>query len=251
MRQVFRQQTTRAVVRQPLAPLGPRPADRRGAPMLAVAALIMLAQVTTQAAQTERYLIDSTGNVVTSPTAGVCVHTSEWKPGTGVPPCDPEAAKQVAAPAAPTPPPPAPKLAPAPKPVVAQAPPPQKISFAADVLFDFNKATLKTSAVKPLDDLVQRLNNATVSGISVVGHTDRLGRTEYNQKLSQQRARAVADYLVSHGIAANKVRVEGRGETQPQTRAGACNGLPRTKAIGCLQPDRRVDVEISGTKPAI
>jgi len=81
--------------------------------------------------------------------------------------------------------------------------------------------------------------------------TDRLGRAESNQKLSQERARVVADYLVSHGIAADKVRAEGRGETQPQTPAGACNGLSRPKMIVCLQPDRRVDVEVSGTKPAL
>jgi len=218
--------------------------------MLAAAALFMtLAQVTTHAAETERYLIDSAGNPVTSATTGACVQTSEWKPGSGVPPCDPEAAKRVAAPAAPAPAPP-PKPAPAPKPVAAKVPPPQKISFSADVLFDFNKATLKTTAVKPLDDVVQLLKRASFSAISVVGHTDRLGRPEYNQKLSQQRARSVADYLVSHGIAADKVRAEGRGETQPQTRAGACNGLSRPKAIACLQPDRRVDVEVSGTKPA-
>ena len=198
MRQVIRQQKTCAAMCRSLVSLRLRTAGGRAVSMLAAAALFMtLAQATTHAAETGRYLIDSGGNVVMSPTAGVCVQTSEWKPGTGVPPCDPEAAKKVAAP---TPPPPAPApkpaAAPAPKPVVAQAAP-QKISFAADVLFEFNKATLKTSAVKPLDDVVQLLNNATFSAISVVGHTDRLGRAEYNKKLSQQRARAVADYLVS------------------------------------------------------
>ena len=223
-------------------------ACKRAASMLAAAALFMtLAQATTHAAQTERYLIDSTGEVVTSPTAGVCVQTSEWKPGTGVPPCDPEAARKVAAPAAPKPAL-APEPAPAPRPAVVRAARVQKISFAADVLFDFNKAALKSSAVKPLDDLVQLLTGATLGAISVVGHTDRLGRAESNQKLSQERARVVADYLVSHGIAADKVRAEGRGETQPQTRAGQCKDLSRAKLIPCLQPDRRVDVEISGTK---
>src|SRR5262249_53976965 len=241
LRQVIRQQKTCAVMCQSFVSLRRRPAGGRAGSMLAAAVLfVTLAQGTSPAAQTERYLMDSTGNVVTSPTAGVCVQTSEWKPGTGVPPCDPEAARKVAAPT-PPPPPAAKPAAPAPKPVVAQAPPPQKISFSADVLFDFNKATLKTTAVKPLDDVVQLLNRANVSAISVVGHTDRLGRPEYNQKLSQKRARAVADYLVSHGIAADKVRAEGRGETQPQTKSGACKGLSRAKMIACLQPDRRVD----------
>jgi len=253
LRQIIRQQKTCAAMCRSLVSLRLRTAGGRAVSMLAAAALFMtLAQATTHAAETGRYLIDSGGNVVMSPTAGVCVQTSEWKPGTGVPPCDPEAAKKVAAPTPPPPPPsPATKpAAPAPKPVVAQAAP-QKISFAADVLFEFNKATLKTSAVKPLDDVVQLLNGATFSAISVVGHTDRLGRPEYNKKLSQQRARAVADYFVSHGIPADKVRAEGRGETQPTTRAGGCNGLSRAKLITCLQPDRRVDVEVSGTKPAI
>jgi len=252
LNQVILQQKTCSVLYRSLISLCSRPAGKRAASRLAVAALFTTLPVTTYAAQTERYLIDSAGNVVMSPTAGVCVHTSEWKPGTGIPPCDPEAAKQVVAPAAPAPKAvAAPKPAPAPKPAVAQAPPPQKISFSADVLFDFNKAVLKTTAAKPLDEVVKLLNNATFSAISVVGHTDRLGRPEYNQKLSQKRARAVADYLVSHGIASDKVRAEGRGETQPQTKAAACKGLSRAKQITCLQPDRRVDVEVSGTKPAI
>src|SRR5262245_21139161 len=99
LRKVIRWQTACAIVHQSPVPLRSHPAGRRAGSALAAAALFMaLAQVPTHAAQTERYLIDSTGNVVTSPTAGVCVQTSEWKPGTGIPPCDPEAAKQVAAP---------------------------------------------------------------------------------------------------------------------------------------------------------
>src|SRR5262245_56136903 len=99
LRQVIREQNTRAVGCQSFISLRPRPADGPAASMLVASVLfifITLAQGPAHAAQTERYLTDSTGNVVTSPAAGVCVQTSEWKPGTGVPPCDPEAAKKVA-----------------------------------------------------------------------------------------------------------------------------------------------------------
>ena len=196
------------------------------------------------AVKTDAYLTDTYGNVVTSSTTSSCWRTNEWRPNLGIPPCDKVAAPKVAAPAV------APR--PAPKPVVAPPPAPkpapQKFSFSADVLFDFDKAALKPAATKPLDDLVHTLKGASFESISVVGHTDRLGSAKYNMQLSQRRAKAVQDYLVVHGISAAKVRAVGRGETEPKTRPGDCKNLPRSKLIACLQPDRRVDVEVSGSK---
>ena len=69
-----------------------------------------------------------------------------------------------------------------------------------------------------------------------------------NQKLSERRAQAVKDYLVSRDIAANRINADGKGETQPVTRAGACSGAKSAKVIACLQPDRRVHAEVTGTK---
>jgi len=84
--------------------------------------------------------------------------------------------------------------------------------------------------------------------IIAVGHTDRLGSDAYNQKLSEKRAAAVKTYLVGKGIEANKVYTEGKGEKQPKTGT-TCKGEKKTKAlVDCLQPDRRVDIEIIGTQ---
>ena len=84
--------------------------------------------------------------------------------------------------------------------------------------------------------------------ILVVGHTDRIGSDSYNQKLSEKRAAAVKEYLVAKGIEANRVYTEGKGEKQPVT-GDKCKGNAPTKAlIECLQPDRRADIEIIGTK---
>ena len=86
------------------------------------------------------------------------------------------------------------------------------------------------------------------SRVLVVGHTDRLGSLKHNQGLSERRAAAVKTYLVSKGIEANRVYTEGKGKTQPVT-GDKCKGNAKTKAlIECLQPDRRADIEIIGTK---
>ena len=84
--------------------------------------------------------------------------------------------------------------------------------------------------------------------ILVVGHTDRIGSAAYNKKLSERRAAAVKTYLVSKGIEANRVYTEGKGVKQPVT-GDKCKSNKASKAlIECLQPDRRADIEIIGTK---
>ena len=86
--------------------------------------------------------------------------------------------------------------------------------------------------------------------INVTGHTDRIGRQAYNQKLSSQRAEAVSTYLVdSAGIAASKINARGVNGSDPVTKPGDCVGTKVTPAlISCLQPDRRVDIEVTGQR---
>ncbi|MCP6769369.1 OmpA family protein, partial [Klebsiella pneumoniae] len=81
-----------------------------------------------------------------------------------------------------------------------------------------------------------------------IGHADRIGSKAYNQKLSVRRAEAVRKYLTDKGIAPNRVYTDGKGKTQPVTKAGDCKMKNRKALITCLQPDRRVAVEVSGTK---
>ena len=84
--------------------------------------------------------------------------------------------------------------------------------------------------------------------IIAVGHTDRFGSDAYNQKLSEKRAAAVKAYLVSKGIEANRIYTEGKGKKNPVTKPDQCPGPKSKKTIACLQPDRRVDIELIGTK---
>jgi OOP family OmpA-OmpF porin len=124
----------------------------------------------------------------------------------------------------------------------------EKITVAADALFDFNKAVLRPEGKAKLDELVSKAKAIKLEVILAVGHTDRIGSDAYNQKLSEKRAAAVKEYLVAKGIEANRVYTEGKGEKQPVT-GNKCKGEKKSKAlIDCLQPDRRVDIEVIGTK---
>ncbi len=123
-----------------------------------------------------------------------------------------------------------------------------KVTVAADALFDFNKAVLRPEGKAKLDELVSKAKAIKLEVILAVGHTDRIGGDAYNQKLSEKRAAAVKEYLVAKGIEANRVYTEGKGEKQPVT-GDKCKGEKKSKAlIDCLQPDRRVDIEVIGTK---
>jgi len=198
-------------------------------------------------AQERVYVIDQRDVVAKSGT-GLCWRTGYWTPAAAAKDpagcecdkdllpkevCEPKMAE--AAPAA------APAAA-GPKPSG------EKITVAADALFDFNKAVLRPAGKEKLDELVSKAQAIKLEVILAVGHTDRIGGDAYNQKLSEKRAAAVKEYLVAKGIEANRVYTEGKGEKQPVT-GDKCKGNAKTKAlIDCLQPDRRVDIEVIGTK---
>jgi len=204
------------------------------------------------------YVIDNRG-VVSRSGFGLCWRTGYWTPqlaattpvvGSEFPAgcecdkdlmpkeaCEPKvAAAPPAAPAAPA--------APAPKPAA------EKITLAADALFDFDKAVLRPEGKAKLDDVVSKLDKIALEVIIAVGHTDRLGGDKYNQKLSERRAQSVKDYLIGKGVEPNRIYTEGKGEAQPKTTG--CNMKPESgknrKLVECLQPDRRVEIEIIGTK---
>jgi OmpA-OmpF porin, OOP family len=89
------------------------------------------------------------------------------------------------------------------------------LSDAGNVLFAFDKSDLTPAARSQLDGLMAKLQNADVVSIKVVGHTDSKGSDAYNQALSERRASSVAAYLLSQGLAPNKLTSEGKGESQP------------------------------------
>lgn len=188
------------------------------------------------------YVLDNRGNVVVDP-FGLCWRDGYWTPAhANVEGCD--GYKKPVPVVAPAPAPAAPAPAPAPAPAVV-VPTSEKVTFAADAFFDFNKATLKPEAKVKMDDMVSKLGDVNLEVIIAVGHTDSIGSDAYNQKLSIKRAEAVKAYLVSKGIEANRVYTEGKGKKQPvapNTINGKDNPEGRAK-------NRRVEIEVVGTRP--
>ncbi len=207
----------------------------------------------TAAAATDAYVTNGTNVNAENPEGvvkngkGECWQTGSWSAAKVVKGCpgwvEPVAAKPVETKPAPAP-------APAPQPVVTT----KKFVLKSDVLFDFNKATLKPEGKDALDKLVEEIKGmaGTKDGSAiVVGHTDRLGSDKYNQALSERRANTVRDYLIAKGAPADKMTVEGRGESQPVT-GDTCNKIKaRAKLIECLQADRRVEIEVKGTQEIV
>lgn len=123
----------------------------------------------------------------------------------------------------------------------------KKFALSSDVLFAFGKANLKPEAAQSLDNLQQEISKVgSLSSVEVAGYTDRIGSDKYNQKLSQERANTVANYLVSKSISPDVIKAVGYGEANPVT-GNTCDAVKGRKAlIACLAPDRRVEVSVSG-----
>lgn len=151
---------------------------------------------------------------------------------------------------APAPAPATPAPAPAPAPVAKPAPAPAKpkvLSVTSVELFEFDKSRLTQVATDKLDrEIVVRFGEfQVIRFINVNGHADRLGSAQYNQKLSERRAEAVKAYLVKQGAEASKIETYGFGKT---LQVKSCPDQKNRKAlIECLQPNRRVVVEVQGT----
>jgi OOP family OmpA-OmpF porin len=223
-----------------------RPYSILKAAMLLLLPLAAVAQGTDK----EGYLLDANRDFVYSGTPGQCWHTGEWTPALAQEPCDPVAKAAAPAPvivaAAPMA---VAEPAPAPAAVVMVAPP-QMMRFSADALFAFDKATISPKGKQVLDDASGKILSLNGEKVRVVGHADRIGTPAYNQKLSESRAYAVRDYLVFKGVPATGMEAVGVGETDPVTKPEDCVGRRSAKIIACLQPDRRVDVEVQGSKAA-
>ena len=171
----------------------------------------------------------------------LCYRTAYWTPSMAIAGCDPDLVPKAAA--APTPAP-APAARPAPAPAAAGV---QKITLASKALFDFDKAVLKPEGKAAIDsEIISKLAQVQkLELVLVTGHTDRIGTQAYNQKLSERRADAVRDYLVSKGVAKDKIETLGMGKTQPVPGV-KCEMKAMKELIGCLAPNRRVEVEVKG-----
>lgn len=212
-----------------------------------VAALVAAIGLSASVAQAQTaadrvYVIDSRNEVATSG-FGLCWRTGYWTPAAAA--TDPAgcACDKDLLPAEKC----APKAAAGEK-AIGVKPAGEKITLSADALFDFDKAVLRPEGKKKLDELATKVGGIKLEVIIAVGHADRFGSDAYNQKLSEKRAAAVKEYLVSKGLEANRVYTEGKGKKQPVTKADQCKGAKSKKVLECLQPDRRVEIEVIGTK---
>lgn len=175
--------------------------------------------------------------------SGLCWRAGYWTPAMATEECDPALVKKSAPPPPPPPPPPpqpVPQPAPKPRPVA------QKVTLSADVLFDFDRAALKPAGKAKLDSLIDKIQGINLEVVIAVGHADRIGSAAYNMRLSVHRADAVKRYLVSQGIAENRIYTEGKGKTQP---VKMCPRHMRSfqALVRCLAPNRRVEIEVIGT----
>jgi OmpA-OmpF porin, OOP family len=164
--------------------------------------------------------------------AAACATTEEPKPAPKPQPIPTPAPKPEPKPA---PPPPKPEAKPdaKPKPVA------EKITFAADVLFDFDKSVIKPEGKSKLDDLANKVKGVNLEVVIAVGHADSIGSDEYNQRLSVRRAESVKAYFVSTGLEPNRVYTEGKGEKQPVASNKTADGRAK---------NRRTEIEVIGTR---
>lgn len=232
--------------------------------LLALAAIASSIGLSASTAFAQDVVVDGTGEVpyvidgrkvVTRSGAGLCWRTGYWTAaaaetalagefpaGCG---CDADIVPKEKCEAAP---PPAPAPEPAPVPPTGPGLSQEKVRLNADFLFDFNQAVLKPEGRTALADIAAQAKQLQLEVVIVTGHTDRIGGDAYNQRLSERRAAAVKSYLADQGIDASRIYTEGKGRTQPVTGT-QCNNVSARKAlIDCLQPDRRVDIEIIGTR---
>ena len=126
----------------------------------------------------------------------------------------------------------------------------KNFAFSSDVLFAFGKSNLRPEAAAALDATHTEIQNLGLANpaIQVNGYTDRIGKEAANLKLSQRRAETVANYLVSRGLDGSNMTAVGYGEANPVT-GNTCDAVKGRKAlIACLAPDRRVEIQVQGSK---
>lgn len=215
--------------------------------LLAVASISLTGIASADEITKEGYLTDTRNNVVKN-NYNECWKTGFWTPAMAIAECDPNLVKKDE-----------PKIAAAETPAAAPAIAPQNHAFVAitlqaETLFGFDKSAIRAEGKKKLDDEVvgKMKKYPQVEVILVTGHADRIGNSAYNRKLAQRRANAVKAYLVEQGIETNRIETASKGESEPIVSCDAVKGKVsgrNKKLVECLQPNRRIVVEVKVQKP--
>lgn len=208
--------------------------------LVGAASLHVAAQTATDihAPSNNSYSQDSRG-AVTRSAYGLCWRSGSWTADAAIPGCD-------GALASPVPNPTAPEM---PNSLETNSPPQaltQQCGFSfmleSDQTFAFNQTILSSAAKQRIDEKVlPRLAACkAIAGITITGHTDRLGSAQSNLALSEKRAIAVARYLKTKGVD-TKVTLRGAGENEPLV---SCKEKSQADLIACLAPNRRVLIDV-------
>lgn len=136
-------------------------------------------------------------------------------------------------------------------PAIAPAPVTERITLPADTLFAFARSDAQAmtgAGVHAMDRLMARLlgDFSQIDHLHVVGHADPLGQEERNEKLAQERAQTVRDYMVGRGFEGVRITTEGRGSREPVVTTCARQATPAS--IACNLPNRRVEVVVTGQR---
>lgn len=110
-----------------------------------------------------------------------------------------------------------------------------RVTMTDQTAFDFDSARIKPGFNSTMDKVANVVNRYGKTFLTVVGHTDSVGAASYNQRLSEQRAQAVAHYFESKGVIPERLAAEGKGESAPR----ASNATPDGRRL-----NRRVEVYI-------
>ncbi len=114
-----------------------------------------------------------------------------------------------------------------------------KLNLSSEVSFDYDSASLKPSFYPALDKIADVIRQHDKTSVEIVGHTDSRGSEAYNQRLSEKRAEAVANYLIERGVDPSRITTSGRGESEPR-------GTNSTEAG--RQLNRRVEIFLRSTQ---
>ena len=193
-----------------------------------IAALAALSAAQARAAdEPAAYLVAAQDGSPVTVASGACVRTSQWRTEASYRQCDAPVVRE----------------AKAIETLTEQVP----LRISMNTLFDFNSAALRADAGSALDGLAKQLTSGNYQKVDIVGHADRMGPGKFNQKLSEERAEAVRDYLLTRGLDATKVTAMGVGSTEPLT-GKECRALQGKPLVYCLQRDRYTEITVLGTQ---